>query len=48
MRLRQTPVLKGIDMPIDLMLRRMFDAARQGERDRYKLRAAIFRKLQPA
>ena len=37
-------VLKGIDIPIDLMSRRMFDAARQGERDRYKLRAAIFRK----
>ncbi len=41
-------VLKGIDLPIDLMSRRMFDAASQGERDPSKLRAAIFREAVPA
>ncbi len=41
-------VLKGIELPIDLMSRRMFDAASRGERAPHKLRAAIFREAFPA
>ena len=40
--------LKGIELPIDLMSRRLFDAASRGERAPHKLRAAIFREAVPA
>ncbi len=36
-------ISKGRCMPFDVMSRRLFDAARRGERDPSKLRAAIFR-----
>ena len=35
-------ISKGMHLPFDLMSRRLLDAARRGERDPSKLRAAIF------
>jgi hypothetical protein len=40
--------LKGIELPVGIMARRLFDAADKGERDPHKLRAAIFREGLPA
>ena len=40
-------ISKHLDLSIKQMARRMFDAARKGERDPYRLRAAIFQEPPP-